>query len=189
VRIASVTYERAVEHYLRTHRLPYLSINQRRRPLAAYRPLKNFDLLVRARSGQHYLVEVKGRQFPYVHRGKKVFWENWVHEEDLEGLRLWRDYFGFGFTGLVCYAYLITEPEYLDTFASRSQWKERTFGLVALTLEDFLRWGERRSASWKAWHIPPTQFRQLIRPLAAFLLGSSAQTALPSHRNERGRAT
>lgn len=179
VRVSSATYERAVEHYLRIHQLPYLAINQRRRPLAGDRPLKNFDFVIRARSGQHHLVEVKGRQFPYVHRGKRVFWENWVHEEDLEGLRLWRDYFGFGFTGLVCYAYLVTEPEYLETFASRSDWQGRSFGLVALTLEEFLQWGESRSPRWKARHIPPATFRGLIKPLSAFLLGPGPVRAKP----------
>ena len=174
VRIASGTYERAVEQFLRSHRLPYLAVNQRRRPLTGQGPVKNFDFLVRARSGQHYLVEVKGRQFPYVLRGKKVYWENWVHEEDLEGLRLWRGYFGFGFTGVVCYAYLITEPEYVDSFPSRSCWQGREFGLVAITLEDFVRWSRQRSSRWKALHIPPARFRQLIRPLGYFLLGETA---------------
>ncbi len=173
MRITSAAYERSVEQFLRTHRLPYLAINQRRRPLSAQGPIKNFDFLVHARSGQHYLVEVKGRQFPYVLRGKSVYWENWVHEEDLDGLRLWRDYFGFGSTGLVCYAYLITKPEHADSFPSRSSWQGREFGLVALTLEEFLRWSRPRSSRWKARHIPPAQFRQLIRPLGYFLLGGS----------------
>ena len=170
MRLSSATYERAVEEYLRSHQLPYLAVNQRRRALAAQRSLKNFDFLVRARSGQHYLMEVKGRPFPYVHRARKVYWENWVHEEDLEGLRLWRDYFGFGFTGLVCYAYLVTEAEFLESFPSRSQWQGRNFGLVALTLEDFLQWAEQRSSRWRAKHIPPVLFRQLIHPLEVFLL-------------------
>ena len=174
MRIAPSTYERAVEQFLRTHRLPYLAVNQRRRPLGATGPIKNFDFLVHGRSGQHYLLEVKGRQFPYVLRGKKVYWENWVHKEDLEGLRLWRDYFAFGFTGLVCYAYLITEPQFIETFPSRVQWREETFGLVALTLESFLEASQERSSRWQALHIPPAAFRQLIKPLSAFLLLSEA---------------
>ncbi len=170
MRVSSATYERAFEQYLRDHQLPYLAINQRRRPLAGGRPLKNFDFLVRSRSGQHYLVEVKGRQFPYVNRGRKVFWENWIHEQDLEGLRLWRGYFGFGFTGLVCYVYLVREERYLESFPSRACWQGRTFGLVALTLETFLEWGEQRSERWQALHIPPVEFRQLICPVEAFFL-------------------
>lgn len=175
MRVAPRTYERAVEQFLRAHSLPYLAISQTHRPVTQSGPLKNFDFLVHSRSGQHYLLEVKGRQFPYVLRGKRVYWENWVHEEDIVGLRLWRDYFGYTFTGLVCYAYLITEPEYADSFLSRVRWQGREFGLVALTLADFLRWGEERSARWKAWHIPPAQFRQLIRPLGYFLLADTSQ--------------
>jgi len=177
VRLASRTYERAAEQFLRAHALPYLAISQTHRPVTPGGPLKNFDFLVHARSGQHYLLEVKGRQFPYVLRGKKVFWENWVHEEDIAGLRLWRDYFGYTFTGLICYAYLITEPGYAESFPSRAEWQGWEFGLVALTLADFLRWGERRSSRWKAWHIPPAQFRQLIRPLDYFLLAEQGESA------------
>ena len=172
MRVPSATYERAFEQYLRDHQLPYLAINQRRRPVAGGRLLKNFDFLVRARSGQHYLVEVKGRQFPYVNRGRKVYWENWIHEQDLEGLRLWRDYFGFGFTGLVCYAYLIAEERYVESFPSRAEWRGHTFGLVALTLETFLECAEQRSSRWQALHIPPAAFRQLIAPLELFFLAT-----------------
>ena len=100
-----------------------------------------------------------------------------MHAEDIAGLRLWRDYFGYTFTGLICYAYLITEPEYADSFPCRAQWRGREFGLVALTLADFLQWGEERSSRWKAWHIPPAQFRQLIRPLGYFLLTEPDRSA------------
>lgn len=170
MRLSSSTYERAVEEFLRSHRLPYLAVKQRRRPLSAAGPIKNFDFLVHARSGQHYLLEVKGRPFPYRRGRNKVYWENWVHQGDLEGLRRWRDYFGFGFTALISYAYLIGEPEYVESFPSRVSWRGGEFGLVALPLEDFFHWGERRSARWGAWHIPPVLFRQLVRPLGWFLL-------------------
>jgi len=170
VRIAAATYERAVEEYLRTHGLAYLGVRQGRRALAGGRSVKNFDLLVRARSGQHYLLEVKGRQFPYVNRGKKVYWENWLHQDDLEGLRRWRGYFGFGFTGLICYAYCITDEEYLETFTSQVDWQGKTFGLVGVTLETFLEVSEQRSRRWQALHIPPAVFRQVLAPLSAFLL-------------------
>ncbi len=172
MRIAAATYERAVEEYLREHGLAYLGITQSRRSLAGGRSVKNFDFLVRAHTGQHYLVEVKGRQFPYVNGGRRVFWENWLHEDDIEGLRRWRGYFGFGFTALICYAYCITDPEYLDTFASQVDWQRKTFGFVALTLETFMEVGKQRSLRWQALHVPSAVFRQVVAPLSAFLLDS-----------------
>ncbi len=165
-------YERAFENYLRTHQLPYIVVNQLRRPLVADTLIKNFDFIVRAVSGQLYMVDVKGRQFPQKRGSQRALWENWITTSDIQGLALWQGYFGYGFTGLIVAAYWVKEDKYLCYFRDLHKHRGRTYGLVAVTFDDYRAHCRLRSPRWGAFYVPGKKFSQLVCPLSRFLLGA-----------------
>lgn len=165
-------YERAFEDFLRKRQLPYIVVNQQRRPIVARRQIKNFDFIVRARSGQHYMIDIKGREFPQKRGKQGVLWENWITARDIEGLALWQGYFGYGFTGLIVLAYCVKERKYLRWFRTLHRFRGRAYGLVALTFDDYRANCRVRSPKWGAHYIPNKKFSTLVRPVAAFLLGA-----------------
>lgn len=165
-------YERAFGHWLRRRQLPHIAVNQLRRPVLDGLPVKNFDYLVQAVDGTSYLVEVKGKLFPYRYGRRRVYFENWIHRSDLEGLSAWEEAFDDNVTGLLVFAYHIVDPwdtaQFPTTFTSRGQ----TYGFVAVTLETYRRYSRCRSAGWQAYNIPKDLFRELAVPADDVLLQS-----------------
>ena len=84
-------YEAAFEDYVRSRGWPYLPVDEQKKAIFAGARVKSFDFLV-YRPGQEnaWLVDVKGRKFPYQVNGQKRYWENWVTREDLDGLSQWQ---------------------------------------------------------------------------------------------------
>src|SRR5688572_30122749 len=94
-------YEAAFEGFLRALKVPTLSIDETRRTFAAGETVKSLDFIVmRPRSGA-LLIDVKGRSL----KGAKPTLENWVRQEDVEGLRRWRLQFGPGAVGVLAFVY------------------------------------------------------------------------------------
>ncbi len=94
----NIHYEAAFMDYLRSRGVPYVPVDETRRILFAGEKIKSFDLIVYAPGRRHWIVDVKGRQFPYITEdGARRYWENWVTREDLIGLREWETVFGAGF--------------------------------------------------------------------------------------------
>ena len=88
-------YEAAFADYLRSRGVPFLPIDESRRAVFGDGSVKSFDFLVYPGTDRHWIVDVKGRKFPYVNdRGVKRYWENWVSREDIEGMSEWQDVFG-----------------------------------------------------------------------------------------------
>jgi hypothetical protein len=102
-------YERAFEAWLRSVRAPFVSVEQVRRAAGPEGPIKNFDFLVHA-GARHYIVDVKGKRFPRGTAGREIWWENWVHFSDLEGLFAWENHFGEGYEALLAFCYWLQMP-------------------------------------------------------------------------------
>ena len=91
-------YERAMEDFLRRQSIPYLRVDEAKRSAFSGTKLKSFDLVVYPEHEYNILVDVKGRKWPYLSRGGKRYWENWVTREDLEDLTRWQGVFGDGYS-------------------------------------------------------------------------------------------
>jgi hypothetical protein len=86
-------YEAVFEKILRDSEIPYIAINEFKRPIISGRPIKNFDFIVYSKKC-NYLVDIKGKFFPYEYRKRfPNYWENWLSEDDLAGLNLWAENF------------------------------------------------------------------------------------------------
>ena len=106
-----IHYEAAFEDYLRSCGQPYLAIDEHRKAIFAGSRVKSFDFLVYRRQGSHWLVDIKGRKFPYEMDGQKRYWENWITREDLDGLTHWQEAFGEGFVSMLIFAYLLDDSD------------------------------------------------------------------------------
>lgn len=161
-------YERAFEEWLRLHRVPYVLVQQVRRPTDREGPLKNFDFLVHSGDG-HYIVDVKGRRFPQVSRGRETWWENWIHFEDLEGLLAWESHFGEGYTALLVYCYWLQLPPGEGAARKTITTGGRDYLIVAVPARTFAENCRRRSTRWQAVHVGTGCFTSLIRPVGHFI--------------------
>jgi hypothetical protein len=160
-------YERAFEEWLRQRRVPYVPVTQVRRPSDAAGPLKHFDFLVHAPHDRHYIVDVKGKRFPQLSRGREAFWENWVHLEDLEGLLSWETHFGEGYEGLLVYAYWLQTPDG-DEVRKTLSFRGRDYLMVAVPARTYAEHCRRRSTRWQALSIPTKEFPRLVKPIETF---------------------
>src|SRR5690242_4425147 len=90
-------YELAFEHYLRANAIPYVAVDEAKRALQGKQlrvKLKSFDFVVYSQAALNLLVDVKGRK----HSGKSgKSLQNWVTQDDVDGLSEWSKIFGTGF--------------------------------------------------------------------------------------------
>src|SRR4051812_26951333 len=91
-------YEAAFEEFLRQRRAPYVAVDETRRSLLPFDvpedgvgSLKSLDFIVTSSSGQTWLVDVKGRNFPSGRQ--RQFWKNWSTEDDVASLGRWQNLF------------------------------------------------------------------------------------------------
>ena len=166
-------YENAFGRFLAESHLAHIAVNQLRRPVVGDLRLKNFDFLVRARNGTTYLVEVKGKLFPYRYGRRSIYWENWISEGDLGGLSAWERALGPQARGLIVFAYHVTDPWDEARFSETFRWRGRSYGFLAVSLGDYRRYGRVRSANWHARNIPRELFASIARPASEVLLDDS----------------
>ena len=171
-------YEDAFKRYLGDHRVPFVTVQQLVRSSDEIGRIKNFDLLVHAPDGRHYIVDVKGKRFPSSAGSREVFWENWIHLDDLDGLVAWEEHFGPGYTGLLVFVYWLQADVSLDVARDKPtpatlnlyECQGRQYLMVGITVSDFLDNCRRRSLRWQALDVPDKVFLNLIRPVDKLIL-------------------
>lgn len=171
----SCKYELMLEQLLRRKKIPYVAVNEKKRPITRWRAIKNFDFIIHSKAG-NYTADVKGKLFPQESRdGKnKIWWPNWIHDTDLEGLSFWDDIMGEGFTTLIIFTYRVIYEEDIFKFWDLFNFQSGSYGLVACTLESYKKYARFRSRSWKVYWVPGKIFRKIIRPLSYFIPEISA---------------
>ena len=164
-----VIYEAAFEDYLRSAGIPYVAVDEAKKALFAGVRLKSFDFVVYSKGGPNLLVDVKGRRFPYVGRGRRRYWENWVTRDDLDSLGQWEDVFGTGFTGLVVFCYHLAAPEEAVKFDNLHLFRGEYFGMVGVYRSRYREACRTRSRGWGTVYVRAAAFRKIARPVTAFL--------------------
>jgi hypothetical protein len=166
-------YETAFEDLLKNRKILYIAINESKRPTIPdksikNKSIKNFDFIIFSKNGK-YLVDVKGKSFPYRRGRRLLYWENWVSEGDLEGLNLWQEKFGENFRSIIVYLYLIKNEKDIEKFKNTHHYKNKTYGIVGISLEDFLKNRRPRSRKWRAFYVPREKFENLVKPIEYFI--------------------
>ena len=158
-------YERAIEDFLRSQSIPYLRVDEARRSAFAGTKLKSFDLVVYPEHEYNILVDVKGRKWPYLSRGGKRYWENWVTAEDLESLKCWEGVFGQGFRAAFVFCYWLTEPQDIPVQAGVHTFAGQKYGFLLVWLSDYTDNMRVRSPRWRTVSMSSARFRELAKPL------------------------
>jgi hypothetical protein len=166
-------YEAAFEDYLRGRSIPYLSVDETRRSVFAGVKIKSFDYLVYPPNGRSWLVDVKGRHFPYVDEqgGGKRYWESWITREDVAGLTDWESVFGTGYEARLVFAYLLQGPPDRWPSPPPHVFDGESYVFYTVGVADYERACRERSERWQTVSVPNVAFRQIIRPLEALLAG------------------
>lgn len=180
-------YDKAFEHYLRLHAIPYVAVDEAKRtlvsrqtldnvtadlcppPKAMHRDepkpihkLKSFDFVVYRDQGSNLLVDVKGRKFT----GKwgRSF-QNWVTQDDIDDLQAWSNLFGPGFEPALMFLFWCADqpPDalFLDVFSLSGRW----YAVQMVTLADYKKHMRPRSSSWNTVSVPAKDFQQIAQSL------------------------
>ena len=162
-----------------------MAIDQVRRSADREGPIKSFDFLVHA-GRRHYIVDVKGKRFPRLSKGRETWWENWIHFADLEGMFAWEAHFGASYEALLVYCYWLQAPLPLPGEKGDSPLNSakgtvpffsfggRDYLLAACPARAFAERCRRRSARWQAVHVPEKEFTRLIKPAGFYIPGTAA---------------
>lgn len=162
-------YELAFEDILRRCEIPYIAINENKRPIIEGEAIKNFDFIVYSRKGK-YLMDIKGKFFPYEYSyGRPNYWENWITLDDIKGLKFWQKIFGKGFQSFIVYPFLIRNKKDKKQFKFVYTFKNNSYGIVAISMKTYLEEAKPRSKKWKAIYVPREKFRKLVKPLNKFI--------------------
>lgn len=158
-------YEKAFAEYLRRHDIPLVTVDETRRAVLGGAKIKSFDMLVYPNHGKPWLVDIKGRQFPYIDRnGVRHYWENWVTQGDLVGLGEWQEVFGADFEARFVFAYHLQDnPERWPTPPMQELDQER-YTFLSVPLRQYEAACRLRSPRWQTVHMPAKEFRRLAEP-------------------------
>lgn len=164
-------YEAALEAFLRTRNQPYMAVDElRRSPVSPKEDgtIKNLDFVISVPENRSWLVDVKGRRFPSGSK-RPVYWKQWSSWDDMVGMKHWENLFGDRFTGLFVFSYLICGNRSPLPYDSLFEFRKRQYAFIGIELSHYI--GEARliSPKWRIFALPARRFRQLARPLEAFL--------------------
>ncbi len=168
-----VHYEAALEDYLRSAQIPYVAVNEARKAVFREVQLKSFDFILYSEHDDNWLADVKGRRWAAPRGGGRPQWENWVTQDDLDGLRQWQEVFGAGFRGLLVFAYWLeagaeAPRELVHVF------REQSYIFAALPLDEYAQCARVRSPKWGTVNVPRRDFARVVRPIVDWLLPPSA---------------
>lgn len=166
-------YEAAFEAYLRSHRIPYVAVDEAKRSRWGGGTIKSLDFIVSPPGDRSWLVDVKGRRFPSGEQ--KHYWKNWSTRDDLVSLAHWERLFGERFGGLFVFAYNVVgdraplEPERLFAF------RGGLYGFVGIGLADYARNARTISPRWDTLAMSVGRFRETAAPVEQFLFQNEPQ--------------
>ncbi len=168
-------YELAFEDYLLSRGVPYVPVDETRKVAFAGSKIKSFDFLVYPSENCHWIVDVKGRRFPYGKAGATGggYWENWVTRQDMAGLAEWQTVFGSEFEARFVFAYHLQGPADRWPAGRPHSFQGELYAFMTVALADYQQHCRQRSASWDTVAVPRQTFREIVKPVG--LLCASAR--------------
>lgn len=163
-------YERMFENLLRKAEIPYIAVDELRRPVTRYGTVKNFDFIVHSRRG-NYSLDIKGKEFPQSCKEGRhgLKWQNWVKTDDIDGLSFWESLLGEDFTPLLVFAYRVIFSEDIFLFEDLFNFENCSYGIVAATLTCYKSKAKIRSKKWGVYSVNKNEFLKIARPLRYFI--------------------
>ena len=155
-------YEAAFEDYVRSKGWPYVPVDEHRRAIFGGGRVKSFDFLVYPPGGTAWLVDIKGRKFPYESDSGRRYWENWVTEGDLDGLRRWEGVFGAGFEPMLVFAYWLTGVSCAEPTSEVHNYRGQCYAFAFASATRYAQLAKDRSPKWRTVSVPRPAFRELV---------------------------
>ncbi len=161
-------YEAAFEHFLRSRQIAYVAVDEAKKAIFRDARLKSFDFIVYTERGNNWLTDIKGRRWKARPGGGRPAWENWVTQDDLDGLLQWQEVFGVGFRGIFVFAYGVTPgdgapAELVHVF------RDEHYIFAGVPVEQYREHARVRSPKWGTINMPVREFAALVRPIADWL--------------------
>jgi hypothetical protein len=173
-----IHYENAFADFLRRRGVPFIPVNEQHRAVFAGNKVKSFDFLVYTPSGTHWIVDVKGRRFPYVTAdGSRHYWENWVTREDLHSLADWANAFGESFEARFVFSYLLEGPPDRWPAVQPHTFRSQQYAFLSVKLSDYAQYCSLRSLSWDTVSMSRSRFRQIARSIRMRGMGGNNSPA------------
>ena len=160
-----IHYEAAFEDYLRSRGVPYLPVDEHKKAIFSGARVKSFDFLVYQKNGPTWLVDVKGRKFPYDDGRTKRYWENWLTRDDLDGLNKWQEVFGGEFLTMIVFAYHLIGPANRQPTSEIHPYREQYYAFLAIPAATYARHARNRSAKWQTVTMATRDFKRLAEPV------------------------
>jgi hypothetical protein len=161
-----IHYEAAFEDYLRSRGIPYVPVDETRKAIFSGARIKSFDFLIYPPGDKPWIVDVKGRKFPYITETKaKRYWENWVTDEDLESLTEWSAVFKEEFEARFVFAYLLSGPPDRWPSVPPHGYLDDSYAFISVNLPDYAKHCRRRSGRWNTVSVPLARFREILGPI------------------------
>jgi len=159
-----IHYEAAFEDYLRSKGVPYVAVDEAKKAIFSGERIKSFDFLVYGKQGGAFLVDVKGRKFPYQREGSKRYWENWVAQEDIDDLKRWQDVFGTEFSATFVFAYWLTEINDRAPDVPPHPFRGEYYAFLSISVNDYAEHARPRSEKWGTVSLPTKEFKRIVLP-------------------------
>ncbi len=155
-------YEAAFEDYVRSRGWPYVPVDEHRKAIFAGARVKSFDFLVYPPGQPAWLVDIKGRKFPYDGKNGRRFWENWVTREDLEGLSRWEGVFGSGFQPTLVFVYWLLGLSAHEPSSEVHVFRNQCYAFVCVSASQYAAKARDRSPKWNTVTVPTKAFRGMV---------------------------
>jgi hypothetical protein len=171
-------YEQAFESFLAENKVPFVWVDQSKRPEFLDDTVKNFDFLLYPDSQSPLLIELKGRTF----KGRSLVGlkglDGWSTFEDVQALSQWlrrfrTDYpaaracFVFAFR----FANIDVETDGHDVYDCLGE----RYLFLAIPLQKYAKAMKTRSPKWQTVTLPAKDFRRWAIPINEVLLSQRIQ--------------
>lgn len=163
-----ICYERAFEHYLQTHQIPYVAVDEAKRAAFRDAKLKSFDFIVYSLCDRNWLVDIKGRRWAVRKGNGRPAWENWVTQADLDGLTQWEEVFGSSFGALLVFAYRLDAPGNPPAEVAHT-YHDKQYVFAAVSVAEYTLHAKLRSPKWGTVNMPVRDFAEKVRPIAELI--------------------
>lgn len=165
-------YELAIQSYWEQCKVPYVPIDQIKRPCLPLGDVKNFDFLLYPGSACLVLVELKGRTFHGTSLAGKPSFDCWVTLEDVLSLKYWQEVFLAERTGCLAGFVFGYQLERIDVEADGQtvfEFEDRRYVFYWIDLVDYCKEMNQRSPKWKTVCLSREQFRKTAIGLNEFV--------------------
>jgi hypothetical protein len=99
-------------------------------------------------------------------RGGGGHYESWVTRDDVDCMEQWQQLFGEGFMAVFVFAYCLRQQPPDALFEEVFAFNQRWYALREVTLADYRRVMQQRSAKWTTVHVPAAAFAAISRPFS-----------------------